>query len=214
MQKEGFQFQFIHKSVAEFHAACFILRASDEIAASFYSKLVGGKWQKWRQELVFLSQIDRYRYLRHFYVPTLKKTLSDFGVDGDVAHQIGEVSVDLVKARLNSSILSSAPVQMSPSAPPGPIRYSLRVLGPPRLITLTNGLIEMGSIHKSMGFLQQFNLNVPEPGRALGDLMEEHAGLPLISDHIEKELGKLLSEYAGILAELQREEKVGEFISP
>lgn len=83
MQQEGFQYHFIHKSVAEFHAASFICHTSEENAVKFYSAVLNTKWQKWRQELVFLSQIDRYRYLRYFYVPSSLEALTPYGISAN-----------------------------------------------------------------------------------------------------------------------------------
>jgi hypothetical protein len=70
MQVESLSYQFIHKSVAEYHAAVYISEAPEETAKLFYEKVFTySKWPKWRQELIFLEEIDRYRYLKYFYVP-------------------------------------------------------------------------------------------------------------------------------------------------
>jgi len=76
MQEEGFELTFIHKSVAEFHAAAFIQHAIEQVGERFYKQLlVGGRWRVWEQELRFLSSIDEYRYNRFFLIPILTGTL-------------------------------------------------------------------------------------------------------------------------------------------
>jgi len=83
MQKEGFQYEFIHKTVVEFHAAYFIQRLTEDVAQKFYSALLNNKWPKWKQELVFLAELDRYRYLKYFFIPSMKLGMSYAGVDAD-----------------------------------------------------------------------------------------------------------------------------------
>lgn len=79
MLREGLTYQFVHKSVAEFHAAAFIQRSSEESARRFYD-VATANWARWPQELLFLSQIDEMRYLRYFFVPALNRSLLDFGI--------------------------------------------------------------------------------------------------------------------------------------
>lgn len=82
MQEEGFKYYFIHKSVQEYHAASFIRHCPDEMAITFYAKLQeGSHWHSWRQELTFLSQIDKYRFTKYFRLPQLAATLKRFGVE-------------------------------------------------------------------------------------------------------------------------------------
>jgi len=80
MQEEGFNFHFIHKSVQEFHAASFIRHSHDDLAVKFYSKLVGPEWSKWQQELIFLSQIDKYRFTKHFHAPSILHAFERLGI--------------------------------------------------------------------------------------------------------------------------------------
>lgn len=83
MLEEGFEYHFIHKSVAEFHAAAFIAHAADVIAKRFYTGMNNYVWMRWRQELTFLSEIDRSRYLRYYLIPTLQEDLQKYGVNLD-----------------------------------------------------------------------------------------------------------------------------------
>jgi hypothetical protein len=79
MQDEGTDLSFIHKSVAEFHAASFIRHAPDGVAQAFYAQVQqAGRWHHWEQELKYLSTIDSYRYSRYFLVPVMQHLLAQF----------------------------------------------------------------------------------------------------------------------------------------
>jgi hypothetical protein len=88
MQEEGFELHFIHLSVAEFHAASFISNVSDDNALKFYTTALTDHSRLWRQELVFLSHIDRHRYLRYFMIPAIEHQLSYYCVDHESMQQI------------------------------------------------------------------------------------------------------------------------------
>lgn len=72
--KDGEESKFIHKIVQEYHAALFIKEQPDETALQFYRSMKLN-WKQWPQELRFLNQIDRYRYLKNFYIAALKSAL-------------------------------------------------------------------------------------------------------------------------------------------
>jgi hypothetical protein len=72
--EEGGECKFIHKSVQEYHAACFVKERPDELAARFYKK-VRNRWRIWEQELDFLEQMDTYRYYKDFLIPDIMETL-------------------------------------------------------------------------------------------------------------------------------------------
>lgn len=82
MQQEGFEYHFIHKSVVEFHAACFVSHGGELIAQKFYSSMEN-KWAKWAQELEFLSQIDKVRYSKYFLIPSALRSFEIIGVVED-----------------------------------------------------------------------------------------------------------------------------------
>jgi hypothetical protein len=71
---DGEECRFIHKSVQEYHAALFIKDQPQESAISFYSGM-SERWGQWFQELRFLGAIDRYRYLKFFHIPQVRKLL-------------------------------------------------------------------------------------------------------------------------------------------
>ena len=61
--RDGQEARFIHKSVQEYHAAVFIRDQPEKSGAAFYAAMVT-RWTAWKQELKFLSVIDRYRFLK------------------------------------------------------------------------------------------------------------------------------------------------------
>lgn len=74
---EGKKLTFVHASVQEFFAARFIKTRPEPVAATFYEKMRGGKWQNWSEELLFLAQIDSYRSTKYYGIPDLEDTLKD-----------------------------------------------------------------------------------------------------------------------------------------
>lgn len=73
--EEGLDYHFIHKSVREYHAANFIKRRPDSFAIKFYETMLRGKWEDWKQELNFLSQVDEYRFTKYFLIPHINDIL-------------------------------------------------------------------------------------------------------------------------------------------
>jgi len=75
--EDGTLVTFIHKSIREFYAASFVMKSRVEFAEQFYSKAITS-WPHWRQELIFLNEIDPYRYARYFFIPAINKFITDF----------------------------------------------------------------------------------------------------------------------------------------
>lgn len=78
LTEEGGRYYFIHKSIQEFFAACFIERLPDTASSKFYEQLKSGLWNSWRQELSFLSEIDRYNYCKNFMIPLYENEVAYF----------------------------------------------------------------------------------------------------------------------------------------
>jgi hypothetical protein len=72
---DGDECRFIHKNIQEYHAALFIQGQPEDTAIAFYAAMEK-KWQNWKEELGFLKQIDRYRYLKFFYIKEAHKLLT------------------------------------------------------------------------------------------------------------------------------------------
>lgn len=74
MLDDGFDIvTFLHKSIMEYHAASFIKNSSDDVARKFYNR-AQIDYNSWDTVLVFLSNIDEFRYGREYVLeayPTL-----------------------------------------------------------------------------------------------------------------------------------------------
>jgi hypothetical protein len=73
---EGTEYRFIHKSVQEYYSASFIRSRPDTNAIKFYEACLDYKvYKNWQQELLFLSEIDKYRYNKYYWIPLCTRWL-------------------------------------------------------------------------------------------------------------------------------------------
>jgi hypothetical protein len=80
LQENGGRIEFLHQSVQEFYAARYIASRPEEVAQRFYQLTCEQKkWQSWEQVLRFLSQIDKYKSSKYFFIPALEETLRALG---------------------------------------------------------------------------------------------------------------------------------------
>lgn len=64
---------FVHTSVQEFYSSRYIRGLPEERAKHFYEQLLSeGRWKSWRQELLFLEQMDGHRVRKYFTLPDLR----------------------------------------------------------------------------------------------------------------------------------------------
>lgn len=56
---------FLHKSVLEYYAAAYIKHCTEGVAEFFYEEAVDN-FKTWREVLIFLSNIDPYRFSKHY----------------------------------------------------------------------------------------------------------------------------------------------------
>ena len=89
--QEGGEYRFIHKSVQEFYAARFVSLQNDGFADKFYGAMMS-HWQGWKQELMFLQQIDAYRCTTLF---SQKKYEEELGPLGGTAGAVRRALNDL-----------------------------------------------------------------------------------------------------------------------
>lgn len=76
MVRDGLKTAFIHKSIQEFFAAFFLKHLGAEATAKeIYQGLARSRCVSWAQELKFLEQIDRYRFLEHCRLPVVEEFL-------------------------------------------------------------------------------------------------------------------------------------------
>lgn len=99
--KEAKGYSFIHSSVMEFFAAKYIKNLSEVASKKIYDIFLNGKWSKWRQEIMFLEQIDLYRFQKYFLMPNLINVVDNFS-DGD------RISLEKIKIYLKSISINRA----------------------------------------------------------------------------------------------------------
>ena len=111
--EEGGECRFIHKSVQEYHAACFIKDQPEASAVKFYEAMAS-KWYSWEQELDFLSIIDKYRFLKFFAIPNMcdllkykDQTLDEWiAASGELLGKLGEVTIELSLGESDAHVVS------------------------------------------------------------------------------------------------------------
>lgn len=88
MMADGLKTAFIHRSIQEFFAAFFVkhLGAENQVKR-IYERIATNNILNWQQELRFLEEIDRYRYIEYFRLPAIKKFLTE------CSYQSGKVAV-------------------------------------------------------------------------------------------------------------------------
>ncbi len=69
---DAFEYKFVHSSIQEYYAAAFVKSGQIELAEKFYQRLrLNRVWASWAQEIFFLEEIDKYRYMKLFLLPEL-----------------------------------------------------------------------------------------------------------------------------------------------
>jgi len=71
LQKDGFDYRFVHDSVQEFYSASFV-RDQEAAKKDFYEKYIND-WHQWSPELQFLKYIDEVAYNEHFLIPSFRE---------------------------------------------------------------------------------------------------------------------------------------------
>lgn len=104
---DGGEYRFVHKSVQEFHAACFVRDRPDVDAEVFYTAMIS-KWEKWQQELRFLSVIDKHRFDMYYKIPSICSTLGIKSIDDASSWKPNADAVAAVFGNLSIVIESDA----------------------------------------------------------------------------------------------------------
>jgi hypothetical protein len=207
------EYEFIHESVADFHAASFIAHASDDTARKFYEKVRGGSWVRWHRELAFLQKIDRIRYLRFHFVPASLAALQSYGVGPEEVGQPIQLSAAVCATRLNDYEIRVAPppeLDPHPRELPGPsfvVQWD-RTSREPTELSYMEGLIDV---------IRTFLLTAEAkelPGRKLGDMISEWNLLEEAARVMTNGARDLAERLAAALRELEREDRVTDFVDP
>ncbi len=95
---EGGEHRFIHKSVQEYYAASFIKNRPDNLANNFYHACMSDYHtsSKWKQELDFLSEIDKYRHSKYYLLPLCHKWLN-VNNDNDLINGCPDITEELIR---------------------------------------------------------------------------------------------------------------------
>lgn len=86
MLRDGLKTAYIHRSIQEFFSAFFVkhLGAEDQVR-KIYERINSTTYMNWQQELRFLEQIDKYRYIEYFRLPVIRSFLVGCGYKRDAA---------------------------------------------------------------------------------------------------------------------------------
>jgi hypothetical protein len=102
--EEGGEFCFLHKSVAEYHAAVAISRTTSDTASgeSVYARLREQPLY-WAEELRFLASVDEARFLRFYALPVIREVMTTYA--NDPGALLAEYSYDSQRERFSVSSL-------------------------------------------------------------------------------------------------------------
>lgn len=121
LSEEGGRIEFIHQSVQEFFAAKYIKSRPEQVIANFYGKLLeNAKWTSWKQEIIFLEQIDRYRTCKYFLIPAIKKTLDH------LESQTKPAPPSILRQKITDLLGVAQEISQTPHAPPRYIVFQTR----------------------------------------------------------------------------------------
>lgn len=70
LKKDGIDYEFIHESVVHYFSALFLKSQTETNSKRFYTNRVAD-WNKYDEELHFLSIIDRVRFVQYFFIPEI-----------------------------------------------------------------------------------------------------------------------------------------------
>ena len=97
MAKDGINTSFIHKSIQEYFTAAFISEITEDSAIeAIYTRIRTDIWNIWKQELSFLSQIDKQRCIKHYYIPSATSVLKFFEFNS--SSKVGATKASIKKA--------------------------------------------------------------------------------------------------------------------
>lgn len=99
MLEEGFQdVTFLHKSIAEYHAAAFVKDSDDSFAKEFY-EIASDNWSYWKECLSFLKSIDKYRFSKFFTLINITPVVSTIQelANCNSAHEVAKILPNWMK---------------------------------------------------------------------------------------------------------------------
>ncbi|KAF7765643.1 hypothetical protein PUND_a1352 [Pseudoalteromonas undina] len=79
---DGLEYEFFHDSVPQYFSACFIASNTDENVKKFYKNQDNVAVME--DELMFLEELDQYRYLKYFLKPRIEALLTGESINSDI----------------------------------------------------------------------------------------------------------------------------------
>ena len=103
--EDGLSYYFIHKSVQEYHAACFIKGRPDDFAVEFYRRMLDDRiYRIWSNVIAFLSEIDKYRYSNYLLIPEIDLAFKDIGLYQTEVDSINKDVVERVMKDVSGTV--------------------------------------------------------------------------------------------------------------
>jgi len=199
--------KFIHRSVQEYHAACFVKQQPDETARKFYEN-VQNYWRKWEEELNFLKLRDKYRFLKWFLVLDMMKLMNGTWETDIGEWLISNVSVTFEESkqeRRKIKIVSTIWHEFRDEN-----RWSLwRIVLKEFIHQIFNLDFSPALAQIEKGSIEYYNLKV-----ALSDLITKHLMEQEIKIAIDKACEKLRNEYVSaedFVNKVESRDKIFEF---
>jgi hypothetical protein len=208
IQQEGFVYHFVHKSVAEFHAASFIRSVSENTAKRFYSRMMEGKFLAWPQELTFLEQIDRRRFLHYFLIPDLEALLRRLEIHPDTP--FSPLSQERAISTLNSI------VTVEPLRSEGEDSRDCGLSFSPHLQSLSEYRLSHRLISKFVRkeVVENFSDNLESNTIGLGDAAIVANVLSDMVISLNRGIEDVLRELKGAKEEIAREKAAEDLVAP
>jgi hypothetical protein len=82
VKMDGLDYEFFHDSVTQYFSACFIASSTDENVKKFYKNQ--DNIAVMEDELMFLEELDKYRYLKYFLKPRIEVLLTGESINSDI----------------------------------------------------------------------------------------------------------------------------------
>lgn len=98
--QDGPEFHFIHKSIQEFFVANFIRKLPEKSSYKIYNHMIQN-YESFKFELIFLSEIDKYKYYKFFILPQLNSFLLQFNSlkNNDITDLLNNCYIEKIRHR-------------------------------------------------------------------------------------------------------------------
>ncbi|MEJ2075777.1 MAG: hypothetical protein P8X79_20205 [Reinekea sp.] len=77
--KDGFNYSYLHKSIQEYHASCFVSKLPTNRKIEFYHHILKkDNWKIWAEHIEHLIELDEYEISKNFLLPSIKLLQTEF----------------------------------------------------------------------------------------------------------------------------------------